>query len=105
MFTQRTVDLSSHLFKTLAVFLLAVVLLAFAFPSNSASFAQACLEWAAKLAIGIPIWFAVEFAGTKFLGFPFFARLSSPARVAAVTAITVLAIFVFIFGVGFVKHG
>lgn len=105
MFAQRTVALLSLLLKAIAVFLLAVALLAFVFPSNSASFAQAYLEWAAKLAIGIPIWFAVEFAGTKFSGLLFFARLSSPARVAVVTAIAVLAIFVFVSGIGFINHG
>ena len=104
MFAQRTVDRSLLLLKAIAVFLLAVALLAAVFPSNNTSFAQACLEWAAKLAIGIPAWFAVEFAGTKFLGLPFFARLSSPVRVAAIAAITVLAILVFMLGVSFVKH-
>lgn len=104
MFTRRTVDRLFLLLKAMAVFVLVTALLAFAFPSRNASFTQNYLDWASKLAVGIPVWFAIEFAGTKFLDLTLFARLSSPARIAAVTAITALSILVYILGVDFVKY-
>lgn len=102
MFAQHTADRLLFVLKLLAVFFLAIAILAFAFPSGNTSFAQAYLRWAAKLAIGIPLWFAAEFAGTKIFGLAFFARLSSPARIVVVTAIAVLVIVAIVFGVSFV---
>ncbi|MEW6562468.1 MAG: hypothetical protein AB1400_04470 [Pseudomonadota bacterium] len=104
MLPRRVIDFSLLLIKSIIVFFLAVGSLAFIFPGNSTSFTQAYLEWAKKLAIGIPIAFALEFTGTKLLGLPFVARLSSPARIAVVTTTTVLTILLFILGIDFVKH-
>jgi len=48
--------------------------------------------------VGLPAWFALEWAGTTVLGSQFFARLSRPMRillaVPAFAAIMVLAVVV-----------
>ena len=39
------------------------------------------LGWALLVVLGIPVWFALEWAGERTLGLRFFSNLSSPARV------------------------
>lgn len=81
MFAKRTIERLLLLLKVLAVFLFAVALLAVILPETNASFVDAYFAWI-KLAIGIPLWFILEFVGTRFLDYPslpdYQARLALP---------------------------